>query len=223
MVNRNRIFSVIVWWVIGYQGIGNLIILDENVNADNYVRTLSNNLFDSVENIFGDRNYSFVFRHDIDAAHTARRMVKARGHIHHSMASQSMDLNIVEQVWDFMGREIVRVMPVRGNGLIGALHNYWLKITVPYLHNFYNFLPRRVKVVIGGRGYTKKILINKVFSQKGQYLNMSHFSWKKYSFVANYADKIALLIFDGKHFPGVASLFIFLSGECTHWWMQTLH
>ena len=38
---------------------------------------------------------------------------------------------------------------------------------------------------------------------------MSHFSWKKYSFVANYTDKIALLIFDVKHFPGVVIFFCF--------------
>ena len=41
MVNRNRIVSVMVWGAIGYHGVGNLVILDENVNADKYVRTLS--------------------------------------------------------------------------------------------------------------------------------------------------------------------------------------
>ena len=75
MVDRNRIVSVMVWKVIGYHGVGNLVILDENVNADNYVRTLSENLLDSVESIVRDRNHAFVFQNDNAPTHTARRTV----------------------------------------------------------------------------------------------------------------------------------------------------
>ena len=61
--------------VIGYPDIGNLIILDENVNADNNVRTLSENPLGFVENIFGHRNHPFVFQPDNAPAHMARRTV----------------------------------------------------------------------------------------------------------------------------------------------------
>ena len=47
-----EIESFLQWWgggVIGYQDVGNLIMLYENVNADDYVRTLPENLLDSVE------------------------------------------------------------------------------------------------------------------------------------------------------------------------------
>ena len=37
-----------VWGFIGYHGVDNLVILVENVNAANYVKTLSENLHDSV-------------------------------------------------------------------------------------------------------------------------------------------------------------------------------
>ena len=116
----------------------------------------------------------------------------------------------LEHNWDFMGREIIRVMPVARNDLIRALRNFWLNTTVPYLHNLYNSLPRRVRAVIRQAGLPHKILINKVFSQIGQYFNMSHFSWKKYPFAANYRDDLTFLTFDVKqrliwHLPGVAS------------------
>ena len=52
-------------------GVGNLVNLYENMNAHNYVRTLSENLHDFVENIFG-KNYPFVFQHDNATAHTAQ-------------------------------------------------------------------------------------------------------------------------------------------------------
>ena len=72
-------------------------------------------------------------------------------------------------------------MPVMRNDLTRALHNSWLNTTVPYLHSLYNSLPRIVRVVIGGGGgggggLPHKMLINKVFSQKGQYMDMFHFS-----------------------------------------------
>ena len=56
IVDRNRIVSVMV-------------------NGDNYVRTLSENLLDPVENIFGEINHPFVFQHDNAPDHTAHRTV----------------------------------------------------------------------------------------------------------------------------------------------------
>ena len=115
MVSRNRIVSVMVWVVIGYHGIGNPVILNENVNADNYVRRLSENL-----------------TNDNAPVHTVRRTVAWLEQQNISTIqwpSQSTDLNIIEQVWDFMGREIIRVMPVTRNNLIRALHNSY-KISV---------------------------------------------------------------------------------------------
>ena len=70
--------------------------------------------------------------------------------------SQSPDPTIIEQIWDFMGRDIVKVIPHMKADLIRALHNSWLNITVTYLHNLYNFLPRRIRTVIRGRDYPTK-------------------------------------------------------------------
>ena len=86
-----------------------------NVNAEKYVRTLSEKLLGCVENLFGDINHQFVFQHDSAAAHTARRTVAWLELYDISTIqwpSQSPDLDMIEQVWEFMGREIVRVMSV---------------------------------------------------------------------------------------------------------------
>ena len=92
--------------VIGYHGVGNLVILDESMNADNYVRTLSENRLDSA----GDRNHPFVFQHDNDLAQTVRWTVawlEQQDISTIQWSSHSPDLNMIEQVWDFIGREIV--------------------------------------------------------------------------------------------------------------------
>ena len=107
-----------------------------------------------VQYIFGDRNHPLVFQHDNAPAHMAHRTVTWLEQ--HDLStiqrpSQSPDLNIAEQVWDFMGTEIVKVMPVTRNDLIRALHNSWRNITVPHLHNLYNSLHRLVRAAIKGR------------------------------------------------------------------------
>ena len=175
-----------------------------------YVRTLSESPSWFCRKHIWRQKSSFMFQHDNTLAHTACRTVawfEQQDISTIQWSSQSPDLNIIEQVWDFMGREIVRVVPVTRNDLIWALHNAWLNSTVPCLHNLYNSLPRRLL----GAGLPHKVLINKV-----QYLIMSHFSWKKYLFAANYGDKKSFLIFEEKqrliwHFQRVAS---FLSQEC---------
>ena len=110
-------------------------------------------------------------------------------------------------MWDFVGKEIVRVMPVTRNDLIRAWHNSWLKITI-YLQNMSNSITRRVRVVIVGLNYPTRYWLTS-FSEKGQYLNMSPFS------AANHRDEITFLFFEVKqrliwHFPGVV---IFCQGS----------
>ena len=90
---------------IDYHSVSNLVILDENVNVRliNYVRTLSENLIDSAENII----HPFVFQHDNALAHKVRRTLAWLEQQDRSITqcpSQSPDL-MIEQVWDFMERD----------------------------------------------------------------------------------------------------------------------
>ena len=107
MVNRNLTVSVTRGGGIGYHGVGNLNILDENVNVENYLRTLSDNLLDSVENLCGDGNHPFVFQHDTAPTHTVHRNVawlEQQDISTIEWPSQSSELDMIEQVWDFKGR-----------------------------------------------------------------------------------------------------------------------
>ena len=163
MISKNRIFSVIVCEVIGYHRVGNVVILVENVNADIHVRIFSENIIDSVENIFGDRKHPFVFQYDNTPAHTAYWTVTFLEQQDISTIqwpSQPRDLNAIKQVRDFMG------IPVTRNDLIRALHNTWLNITVPYLRNPLQLPSWRVRAVIRGQGYPTKYWLN-VCSQQG--------------------------------------------------------
>ena len=68
----------------------------------------------------------FLFQHDNAPAQNARQIVawlEQQDISTIQWPSQSPDLKTIEQVWEFMRKEIVRVMPVTRNDLIRALHN----------------------------------------------------------------------------------------------------
>ena len=169
IINRNRIVSVIVLGVIGYHGVGNLVILDENVNAENNIRTLSENLVDCVENISGDRNHPFEFQHDNAAFHTARRNIawlEQQDISTIQWPSQSPDLYMIEQVWDFMGREIARVLPCHDEWSDSSFAQFLAEHHGAFSDNLYNYLHRRLRAVIRGRGYSTKYWLVKYFHKK---------------------------------------------------------
>ena len=169
MVTRNRIASVIVWG-----SLATTVLAIWSFSMKTWMRTIisehcQKKLLGSVENIFGDRNHPFVFQHDNAPAHTARRTVawlEQKDISTIQWLSQPPELNMIEQFWDFMGREIVRVMPVTRNDVIRALYNSWLNITVPYLHNLYNSLPWRERAVVRGRCYPIKYWLKRYFRKK---------------------------------------------------------
>ena len=60
----NNCTPVMVWGCIRFHGVGELVVLIENVNAVSCVQILRNNLLTSVDNIFGDNTHPFIFQHD---------------------------------------------------------------------------------------------------------------------------------------------------------------
>ena len=115
-----------------YHDVRNLIILDENANADNYVTILSENLLDSVENIWQQKSIHSCFNmamfrptQRVELSHGwSRTYLPINGHPSPRTLMQQNKFGIL---W----AEIVRVMPFTRNDLIRALHNSWLNITVP--------------------------------------------------------------------------------------------
>ena len=86
-----------VWGVIGNHGIGNLAILDENMNAEIFFQKFVRKLLDSVKNIFVYKSNPFVMQNDSASAHMACRTVaclEQRDISTNQWPSQSPDFNI---------------------------------------------------------------------------------------------------------------------------------
>ncbi len=61
-VRRQGSSSVMVWGCITYEGVGELVVVDGNLNAVGYIEVLEQNLLQSIDNYYlGDRNMHFLF------------------------------------------------------------------------------------------------------------------------------------------------------------------
>ena len=157
-VQRNSTASVMVWGTVGLYDVtvGELVVLDENVTAAAYIRTLEEHLLTSVQNIFGDRNHRFIFQHDNAPAHTARitqAWLEEQDFQTIQWPAHSPDLNLIENIWDDLGKAVVRDRPTNRADLIRCLHRRWNAITPQYVQRLFESMPRRVRAVIRSRGY----------------------------------------------------------------------
>ena len=51
---------VMVWGIISFHVVGNLAVIDGNVNADTYIEILEENLLESVKNMYGEPGYPAI-------------------------------------------------------------------------------------------------------------------------------------------------------------------
>jgi hypothetical protein len=87
LVRKNTLVSVMVWGCLGYHGFVELVVVNENISGEVYGNILAENLHQSVENIYGDRNAPFIFQYD-----------NAPAHICH-LIQQWLDENDVPTIW----------------------------------------------------------------------------------------------------------------------------
>lgn len=154
----NRV-GIMVWGVIGYYGVGNLVEVQATMDRHRYINLLQDNLRESAENIFGDRNHRFVFVQDNAPPHAAQA---TQDWLYQNdvqvmrWPAHSPDMNIIESVWAHIMVKLRRNPPNTLDELRQRLQLHWGEITPNYLERLYEQLPRRVQALIRGRGYPTK-------------------------------------------------------------------
>ena len=147
--------SVMVWGCFSWNGLGPLIIIDGNLNANKY-RQLLAEVKRTLEQLYGDLD-GLLFQQDNAPCHTAKKVMrwfeeeKVR---RLPWPAQSPDLNPIEPLWDELERRVRarNPMPANLSELKVALQEEWVKIPQPVYQKLIESMWNRVDEVIRAKG-----------------------------------------------------------------------
>ena len=151
--------SVMVWGCIGPIGVGNLVLCEKSVNSEYYIQILKENLPESVRKIYGNENQPFIFQQDNAPCHKAVQtcsFLKSNGILQLPWPSQSPDLNIIENVWQYMKNMIRKDPPKNKHQLVKKIFEIWAELPRELIVNLYSSIPRRLNAVRASCGYPTK-------------------------------------------------------------------
>ena len=105
---KHRGGSNMVWGCLTARGVGNLVRNDRIMNAEKYRWILIHNVIPSVKRLIGN---GFIFLQDNDPKHTS---LKVKSYLKKKeqfgdvqWPSQSLDLNIIESLGDYLDQSVV--------------------------------------------------------------------------------------------------------------------
>ena len=151
--------SIMVWGCISIHGVGELVLVDGNMNHQKYIDVLETGLLPSITNMFGDRNYPFVFQDDNAPCHRPRAVddwLNEQDIRRMMWPAQSPDANIIENVWNDMSKLVANDRPTSRQTLIDSVFRAWASIRPERIRQLYESLPRRMAAMIRSRGYATK-------------------------------------------------------------------
>ena len=121
------------------------------MNADTYIQILENNLIPIIEN----SNKEFIFQHDNDPKHTAKKTKQFLEDNNVSVIdwpSCSPDLNPIENVWKILKERVRKCKSKNANEFIENIMNEWNNFESKILKSLINSMPIRVHKVIENEG-----------------------------------------------------------------------
>lgn len=106
--------SVMAWGCFSSAGVGDIHIIEGIMNANMYIRMLSQHMIPSSARLFKD---DYIFQHDNDPKHTAKKVkeyLTRKNIVVLDWPSQSPDLNPIENLW-FKLKTLIKSEEIKKN------------------------------------------------------------------------------------------------------------
>jgi len=144
--------SVMFWGCFSWDGIGPLVLVDGNMNSDDYVNVLANNFIPWV------RNYpDAILQQDGAPCHTsAYSLWWLSTHNVRTLdwVAQSPDINPIENLWNHLDYQVRRrtPLPQTKEELVSAIQEEWSRISIDVLQRLVLSLPHHTNAIIKAKG-----------------------------------------------------------------------
>lgn len=148
--------KISVWGCMTYHGVGDACWIPGNLNSSSYVDILQENMLAS-RDWYNMIPSDFVFQHDNSSVHTSKvvtEYIKKHGINVLKWPSNSPDLNPTENLWAHIKYQLDQYEdpPSTLDELWGRVEDIWTEVSMDYLHELYESMPRRMKALHYARG-----------------------------------------------------------------------
>ena len=146
-----------VWGCFAAHGVGNLYLVQGHLDKHQYKDILINQMMPSAERLFGMANWHF--QQDNDPKHTAKTTKTWFRQNRTPLlpwASQSPDLNPLENLWSWLDWHLRDRKPSTKEELFAVLQEGWGTIPVDLLTQLSDSMPYRIAAVLAADGYATK-------------------------------------------------------------------
>jgi hypothetical protein len=141
-----------IWGAFCYGGVGPICRLNGIVNGARYRELLENNLPDFIDTIGDDA----IFQQDnapIHKSNVVMTFFEQFGINLLSWPAQSPDLNPIEHLWSYVGRQLKKKKYTNLNRLMAEIDAIWKSVPKEYMESLILSMPERCAAVIANKGY----------------------------------------------------------------------
>lgn len=145
--------SEMVWGAMCYNGVGSMEFVDGIMRKEDYKMILERNLDKTSKKFRMGRNY--IFMHDNDPKHKSKLVTEyllEKGVNVLDHPAQSPDLNVIEHLWDDIGRKLLEKDVRNKTDLRREICAVWETVSSDVTKKLVESMPRRLKEVIKHKG-----------------------------------------------------------------------
>lgn len=153
--------KVQVWGCITYNGVGDMEWVDGTMEKEHYCDVLRRYVVPSRDwNIMDPA--TFIFQHDNSSVHTARIVKQCLSQAKIKVLdwpANSPDISPIERVWGYIDMCLnhYNSPPKDLNELFSRIENIWNNLPPDYLHELYEELPKKMKMLLKTRGLHARV------------------------------------------------------------------